>query len=103
VKRYKQVAEVRDEIRQAAKWYESRRPGLGREFTAEVRRGMAAITRAPQMWPRDPDYPDHDVRRFLLRRFPYVIVFAVEDGAVLVVAVAHCGRRPNYWRDRLGR
>ena len=101
MKRHKQLPEVREELREAAKWYEARRPGLGREFMAEFKRGIAAILRSPRMWPRDPDYADHEVRRFLLRRFPYVLIYTVEAGSVLLLAVAHSGRRPNYWRVRL--
>lgn len=42
-----------------------------------------------------------DLRRFVLHRFPYVIVYLVDPGEIVVLAVAHTRRRPGYWRRRL--
>lgn len=41
------------------------------------------------------------LRRFLLRRFPYYLLYRVEEDWILVLAVGHHSRRPGYWRDRL--
>jgi mRNA-degrading endonuclease RelE of RelBE toxin-antitoxin system len=41
------------------------------------------------------------VRRCRLRRFPYGLIYAIDRGDILIVAVAHAHRRPDYWRDRM--
>jgi mRNA-degrading endonuclease RelE of RelBE toxin-antitoxin system len=41
------------------------------------------------------------VRRCRLRRFPYGLIYAIDEGDILIVAVAHTHRRPDYWRDRM--
>ena len=43
-----------------------------------------------------------EVRRFVLERFPYTVIFEVLADRVLVLAVAHARRRPNYWKRRRG-
>ena len=44
---------------------------------------------------------DEDVRRCLTRDFPYGILYTIEPDYVLIVAVAHCSREPEYWKHRL--
>jgi toxin ParE1/3/4 len=52
--------------------------------------------------PRVEDYNGrHDVRRHLLKRFPYTIVAAQIANEFVVIAIAHTRRRPFYWLDRL--
>jgi hypothetical protein len=46
---------------------------------------------------------DRDLRRMLLHRFPFSLVYSVEVDAILIVAVAHYGRRPGYWQSRVDR
>jgi toxin ParE1/3/4 len=41
------------------------------------------------------------VRRYVMRRFPYVLPYIVQEEAVFVLAIAHTKRRPDYWRNRL--
>jgi hypothetical protein len=57
------------------------------------------ISRYPEAW-----HPlGESVRRCRLNRFPYGLIYAVENGNILVLAVAHLHRKPSYWRDRLKR
>jgi len=44
---------------------------------------------------------DRDIRRCCLNRFPYGLIYTIENGDILVLAVPHLHRRPDYWRDRL--
>jgi toxin ParE2 len=52
-------------------------------------------------------YPDawqplgEDIRRYRLSRFPYGVIYAIESGDIVVLAIAHLHRKPDYWRDRL--
>lgn len=91
--------EARAELVDAWSWYEEQRPGLGDELAACVEAAIAKAAREPEAYARVHD----DVRRVLVRRFPYGVFYVVEDGELLVLAVAHGRRRPHDWRDRTGR
>jgi toxin ParE1/3/4 len=94
--------EAREELTAAAEWYEARRPGLGLDFVAEVVRGVASIRESPETWPRWHGLTTRKpVRKFVLRQFPFVLPYAVHEGTIVVLAVAHGRRRPGYWRARL--
>jgi len=92
------LASARAEAETAARWYEAREAGLGGDFVAELERAVEQILTTPDAWP----ICQHDdrARRFLLSRFPYAVVYLVQDDALVVVAVAHGKRRPGYWRGR---
>jgi mRNA-degrading endonuclease RelE of RelBE toxin-antitoxin system len=85
------------EARDARRWYERRRLGLGDDFVTELERAVARIIAAP-------DRPRLFAGRFRsarLRRFPYRLIYEIIDAAtVQVVAVAHDWRRPGYWSRR---
>ncbi|MCH8207915.1 MAG: type II toxin-antitoxin system RelE/ParE family toxin [Nitrospinae bacterium] len=89
--------EALEEAEEAARWYAERSFTAAVGFTDELDIAAAEIERAPTTWPAC----DHGTRRFLLRRFPYCIVYRIEATRVVIVAVAHARRRPGYWRQRL--
>ena len=60
------------EAEAAARWYEVREAGLGRELLVELERAIDEIAGAPRSWPVSPD--DERARRFVLSRFPYSIM-----------------------------
>jgi toxin ParE2 len=93
--RFLEIAEI--ELDQAMHWFESQAPGLGNAFLVEVLSAADRIARFPEAW-----HPlDEGVRRCRLSRFPYGLIYTVENGDILVLAVAHLHRRPDYWRDRV--
>ena len=61
------------------------------EFSNELDAAESAIVRFPQAWPPF----DHNTRRYLLRRFPFNVVYRVEPNRILIVAIAHAHRRPG--------
>ena len=79
-------------------WYRERSPDAALKFDAEVDRALAHIMEAPRRWATGP----HSTRRFLLRQFPFTLIYRERtSGNIQVVAVAHTSRRPGYWRQRL--
>jgi plasmid stabilization system protein ParE len=70
---------------------------LGFQFTAEVEAAIAAVLAAPDQWRRI----EEDVRRYLVHRFPYGLLYTIESDQVLIVAVMHLSREPGYWRHRV--
>src|SRR5207253_1303096 len=91
---------ARDELREAARWYETRLEGLGEEFLEAVELALERAVRGelPGMAPQEQGRPE--TRRLLLQRFPYSIHFDTNEGKLYVWAVAHEKRRPGYWRGR---
>ncbi len=89
---------AREEFLAAAHYFEAATPGLGHEFIAEVEEAVARVATFPEY---GGSYL-MGTRRVVLRRFPFNIVYLHEPETVLIVAVANHGRRPGYWRDRLG-
>lgn len=90
--------EAQAELREAARWYEARRDGLGVELILEVDRTYQNVAARPQSYPLVPGAAD--VRRALVDRFPYAVVYMVQRSLVIVIAVAHGKRRPLYWAGR---
>lgn len=84
------------DVREAALWYESGRPGLGSEFTLQFDALVERIAQSPLQFPEIGS----GVRRALLRRFPYAIYFVVAVYPV-VIAVLHQHRHPDTWKERL--
>jgi toxin ParE1/3/4 len=80
--------EARLEYREAAVFYESRRPGLGAAFSLEVEATIRRILEGPEKWRR----LEQDVRTCRTRTFPYTILYSLEADSMLIVAVMHLRR-----------
>lgn len=94
-------AEARAELREAIAWYEREVEGLGAQFHAEMAQAMARLRALPGIGTPVPGIdPQTRVRRVLLSRFPYSIVFRVDDERLVVLAFAHSSRAPAYWASR---
>lgn len=85
------------EVVEAVRFYEGREPGLGDRFLRDFDVSIAAILEAPHRWRVVED----DVRRFLMRRFPYGIYYRREGEDLRILVVKHHSRHPDYWRYRL--
>ncbi len=88
--------EAQTDIREAARWYESRETGLGIRFVGEVRTSLRHVANNPRRFPA----VDEDVRRAILNSFPYSLYFKTEIDVVVVIAVLHQHRRPDTWQKR---
>ena len=85
------------ELHEAWRWYETQAPGLGARLLQEIREARERILNFPEAWPSLGD----GVRRCRLKRFPYGLIYVVLDDEILILAVAHHHREPDYWRKRL--
>lgn len=84
------------EFNDAVQYYEEVGPGLGYDFATEVYATIQRSTILPKAWP----VIDGDIRRSLVNRFPYGILYAVENEGIAIVAVMHLHRHPDYWKHR---
>ena len=90
---------ARDDLRDAIRFYEIERPGLGAEFRDEIRLSLERIKAFPESWRALSE----NTRRCRTHRFPYGIIYQyrVEAAEILVVAIAHLHRKPDFWQARI--
>lgn len=84
------------ELNDAALYYESESPGLGAIFLDEIERIMEAIAKDPSAGIKVRG----QVRRRILRRFPYGILYSAKADGIRILAIMHLKRRPMYWVGR---
>lgn len=85
-----------EEIREAARFYEERSRGLGAAFLEIVEQALAAVEGNPLRFP----VIHRNIRRALLKRFPYGVFFRIRSDQIRVVAVMHLSRSPDRWQRR---
>jgi len=92
------TAAASTEVTEAQDWYEGEVVGLGRRFRKEVDLLVQRIVTAPRQFP----VVYKNVRRAVLRRFPYTLMFVLgEDNTLTVIACFHGSRNPARWRERI--
>ncbi|MFO5494595.1 MAG: type II toxin-antitoxin system RelE/ParE family toxin [Cuspidothrix sp.] len=89
--------EAEYDIRNAFEWYESQNPGLGLEFVRAVDACLSGIGRQPLGY----QVTYKQVRRVLIRRFPYVILYVFDQDTVFIFSCFHAKRNPKQWLDRI--
>ena len=91
------LPDAEQEMLQAAVYYESQSSGLGRDYLSEVERSVQAVKESPMTWP----IVEGELRRRLVRRFPFGILYRIDPEEIVIIAVAHLRRKPGYWRERI--
>ncbi len=92
--RYHPAAEA--EMAQAAAWYESQQPDLGKRFLAEIQDAVNRILLHPELYA----LVENDVRLCRVRTFPFGLLFRIRPDFIAIMAVMHLHRDPNYWKTR---
>ena len=88
--------EATAEARAARLWYLERSPLTAEAFFAELDRAVALILESPD---REPELPNGR-RRYVMQRFPFILVYRIVGDVVRLLAVQHGRRRPGYWKGR---
>jgi toxin ParE1/3/4 len=91
------LVEARLEMEEAAQFYDAQETGLGDQFLDAIQRAVEDVSANPRRWP----VIGHNVRRRLVGRFPYGILYRVGRVEVVVLAVMHLHRHPHYWMKRI--
>ena len=88
--------EAQEEFDAAAARYARIRSSLGDAFVDRVEAATSRAVRAPATGAP----MGSNLRRVFVKRFPYFVLYAVEEPRIYIVAVAHFRQRPGYWRRR---
>lgn len=85
------------EMLDASRYYELQAPGLGENFLDKIDSALQDIGAHPERWP----VIHFNIRRRLVHRFPYGLLYRVDPDEIVVLATMHLHRHPDYWLDRL--
>ena len=85
------------ELDEAVAWYNEQAAGSGQEFLDELDRVVRRAVTFPMSCPEI----EPEVRRCLLARFPYGLIYGVDRETIVVIAVSHLHREPRYWVGRI--
>lgn len=91
--------DVYAELEHSRTWYEKRAVNLGIKFLNEVDQAIDAVRKDPEIWPFQDE--DREIRRYLVHRFPYGLIYRISDHKIQIIAVMHLRRHPDYWRGRI--
>ena len=87
---------AKQEVDDAAHFYEMEFTALGQSFKEEAKKAVSRIVQYPAAWPVERG----DIRKCMLHKFPYNLLYSVEEQHIVIIAVAHQHRKPDYWIDR---
>jgi toxin ParE1/3/4 len=96
--------EAQAELDEAVAWYDAQteRLNVGDQLLDDVTAALDVIAQSPRLWSLVPGVAeDIGARRYVLKAFPYSLVFLELAQEISVIAFAHGARRPGYWRSRL--
>jgi hypothetical protein len=88
--------EAEKELNEAIDYYENLELGLGYDFALEVHSAVNRSVAFPKAWPEIED----DIRRSLVGRFPYGVLYSEERDGIFIIAVMNLHRKPGYWKLR---
>lgn len=88
--------EAKAEFEDGVRYYERQFQGLGRNFREDVRQALVRL----RAWPLAAPIEQGDIRRLLLSRFPYKLLYSVEADHIYILVLAHLHRAPDYWVER---
>lgn len=94
--RYVFHPEALNEYAEAVQYYSEQRVEIAQAFINAIEETVHRIKESPTLYVAI----DEDVRRCMTRRFPYGVLYTIEQDYILIVAVMHCSREPGYWKSR---
>ena len=89
--------EAQNEFASAARYYEDQQDRLGLDFMVTIQRTYERLLESPAAGAPF----GRRLRRVLVPKFPYGLLYRVEAARIYIIAVMHLHRRPGYWRSRL--
>ncbi len=84
------------ELKDATEWYNLQQENLGGDFLQEIDKTITRITENPFQFPKERK----QIRKAIVKRFPYLLFFYVDDLIINVFAVFNTSRNPMIWKSR---
>jgi toxin ParE1/3/4 len=81
---------------EAAVMYETLQHDFGKRFLSEVQSALTHIQINPQLYP----VITRDVRKCITKTFPFNVIFRRAGDQIVIIAVMHQKRHPDYWKRR---
>jgi len=94
---YELTSEASEDVFESYLWYEKQKLGLGEEFLEELDRCKESILLNPETY---QIIYEGRVRRFLVKRFPFIILYLLEGDKVIVLSVFNTNQSPKKWKKR---
>lgn len=94
--RYAFHPEALSEYAEAVRYYTEQRAEVAQAFINAIEDAVYRIRESPTRYVA----VDEDVRRCMTRRFPYGVLYTIEQDYMLILAIMHCSREPGYWKSR---
>ncbi len=91
------LPEAKAELDEAIEYYELQVKGLGATFKSVAKSTIKRISTFPTAW----SVVCPDIRKCIMHKFPYTVLYSIEEETILIIAIAHQHRYPNYWSDRV--
>ena len=88
---------AQQELDDAFNYYEYQQRNLGYRFVEELHKSIELIKLYPTAWSKS----SKNTRRAIVKTFPYAIIYQRREEMILIIAVAHLHREPNYWIERI--
>lgn len=85
------------ELDDGKEYYEMEVIGLGKRFKQEVKISINIIKKMPEIGSQESG----NIRRYILHKFPYKVLYSIEKDHIYVIAIAHLHREPMYWINRI--
>ncbi len=89
--------EADQEFFEAIEYYEGCEKGLGEDFSFEVYSVIHHVIEHPEAWP----IIENGVRRCFTKRFPYGVLYSLDNNEIFILAMMHLHRSPDYWKSRM--
>jgi len=89
---------AKNDIKEAAIWYDSQKKGLGKKFTTEIRKQLQMVRINPYVHAVKYD----SINTIILKKFPFMIHYSIDESirTILISAVLHTSRNPAIWTER---
>lgn len=93
---YEYHPDARIEVQETGYWYAERDLDAADRFYNALAEAIENVTALSETWPAYL----HGTRRYVLRRFPFSLIYRERNGVIQVIARAHHRREPGYWKRR---
>ncbi len=90
-------SEAVEELKEAINYYKKIDKNIVIRFLKKFNLALEKVKMFPKAW---PVVSNNDIRRCLLNKFPFGIIYFTENDIIYILAIMHLSKKPNYWKER---